>query len=276
MKTLFTRLVFITFLKTLFMISPLFAGNDSLQINKKGKFYFYWGYNRSIFSKSNIHVHGPGYDFMVYDAVATDRPEKLSMVYLDPTKISIPQFNLRLGYHITKKWAISLGYDHMKYVMTNGQTARVSGYISPSVSEKYAGTYLSQPMKIESDFLKFEHTDGLNLLSIDAEYSVCFLRNKKRNRDVEATIGTGGIWIVPRSDVRVFGRGLNNDFHVAGYTWTAKTGLRLNITKGFFFQAETRGGYITLPAVLVANAEPDIADHSFSFLEFSGILGIRF
>ena len=32
------------------------------------RIYFYWGYNRSIYSKTDIHFHGPGYDFTVYDA----------------------------------------------------------------------------------------------------------------------------------------------------------------------------------------------------------------
>lgn len=164
----------------------------------------------------------------------------------------------------------------MKYVMENGQTAEVSGVITTNASEKYAGTYLKKPMRIDADFLKFEHTDGLNLVSIDVEHYLPLWHSKKGKCRLDATLGTGGIWIVPRSDLRVFGRGLNNDFHVAGYTWTGKTGVRFNALKRFFIQAETRGGYISLPSVLVANEAPDIADHNFSFLEFSVVLGIYF
>ena len=252
-----------------------FPITDSL-LNPKGGFYFYWGYNRSIFSRSNIHVHGPGYDFTVYDVQAKDRPEKLSIVYLDPARVSIPQFNVRMGYYLSKRWAISLGYDHMKYVMQNGQTARVSGIITANASEKYQGTYLQTPVVIEKDFLKFEHTDGLNLVTIDLEYYMPLwisVRNKWR---LDATVGTGGIWVVPRSDLKVLGNGLNNDFHVAGYSWTGKAGLRINGFKRFFFQMEARGGYISLPSVLVANGAPEMADHNFSFLEFSGVIGITF
>ena len=42
------------------------------------RLYFYWGYNRDYFSHSDIHFHGPGYDFTVYDVTARDRPEKFS------------------------------------------------------------------------------------------------------------------------------------------------------------------------------------------------------
>jgi hypothetical protein len=250
--------------------------NPHLSINPKGKFYFYWGYNRGFFSKSDIHAHGEGYDFTIYDAVAKDRPEKPSLVYVNPDQLTIPQFNIRAGYYLTKRWAISVGYDHMKYVMQNGQTAKVSGVITKEVSEKYAGSYLNQEMKIESDFLKFEHTDGLNIVTIDIEHYIPLYTSKRQRFKLEATLGSGGIWVAPRSDLRVFGKGLNNDYHIAGYTWTGKAGFRINAFKRFFFQAETRGGYISLPSVLVANGAPEMADHNFTFLEFSTVIGVYF
>ncbi len=257
---------------------PIFSqeANPHISVNPKGKFYFYWGYNRGIFSKSNIHVYGEGYDFTIYDAVAKDRPENPSLVYINPDQLTIPQFNIRAGYYLTKRWAVSVGYDHMKYVMQNGQTARVSGVITKGASEKYAGTYLNREMVIEKDFLKFEHTDGLNIVTIDIEHYIPLYTGKQKRFKLEGTVGTGGIWVAPRSDLRVFDKGLNNDYHVAGYTWTGKAGFRINAFKRFFFQAETRGGYISLPSVLVDNESPEMADHNFTFLEFSTVIGVYF
>lgn len=262
----------------LLVFKPSFSQdiNPHFSINPKGKFYFYWGYNRGIFSKSNIHVHGEGYDFTIYDAVAKDRPEKPSLVYVNPDQLTIPQFNIRAGYYLTKRWAISVGYDHMKYVMQNGQTAKVSGVITKEASEKYAGIYLNQEMKIEKDFLKFEHTDGLNIVTLDIEHYIPLYTGKSQRFKLEATLGSGGIWVAPRSDLKVFGKGLNNDYHVAGYTWTGKAGFRINAFKRFFFQVETRGGYISLPSVLVANGAPEMADQNFTFLEFSTVIGVYF
>ncbi|MDL5046675.1 hypothetical protein QQ054_11600 [Oscillatoria amoena NRMC-F 0135] len=249
---------------------------DTLSEPFNGRFYFYWGYNRGIFSASDIHVKGPGYDFTVYNVKSKDHAENPSLVYLNPKLFTIPQFNVRLGYHITKRWAISLGYDHMKYVMQNNRMANVSGVINAAASKKYAGTYLQTPVYLDTSFLKFEHTDGLNIVTIDAEYLLPIWKHKRNKWRLEATIGTGGVWIIPRSDVRVLSKGLNNRFHMAGYTWTGKAGFRINGYKRFFFQMETRGGYISLPSVLVANDAPDIINHNFTFLEFTGMLGIRF
>src|SRR5436190_1568174 len=57
------------------------------------RLYFYWGYNRSFFSHSDIHFSGPGYNFTIYDVLATDRPTKFSAAaYLNPAHITVPQY----------------------------------------------------------------------------------------------------------------------------------------------------------------------------------------
>jgi hypothetical protein len=266
---------------TVFILCGFLSGyanspKDSLSNPREKRFYFYWGYNRSIFSRSNIHVHGKGYDFTVYNVKSKDHPENPSLVYVKPSTFSIPQFNVRAGYFITKRWALSLGYDHMKYIMVNDQRANVSGVITQAASEKYAGTYLNKPMIISYDFLKFEHTDGLNVITLDLEHHLPLWNSKNNKWKLNATMGIGSGGVLPRSDVRVLGYGLNNRFHWAGTVWTGKAGLRINGFKRFFFQTEVRGGYISLPSVLVHNEAADRADHFFSYLEFTGVVGFTF
>ena len=93
------------------------------------RFFFYWGYNRATFAKSDIHFSGPDYDFTLFDVVAKDRPTKFNFkTYFSPTSITIPQYDYRFGFFLTRHFAISIGMDHMKYVVTNDQTvAHVGG-----------------------------------------------------------------------------------------------------------------------------------------------------
>lgn len=131
------------------------------------RFFFYWGYNRAFYTHSDIHVSGINYDFTLFDAAAHDRPSPVSLkLYFSPTAFTIPQYNYRIGYYINEHWSISFGQDHMKYVMDPNQTLKVSGYISPAASEKYAGDYLKTISTIPPDFLSYEHTDGLNLFRL--------------------------------------------------------------------------------------------------------------
>ena len=91
-----------------------------------------------------------------------------------------------------------------------------------------------------------------------------------------AGVGKSGIWVVIKTDVRVFGDGLDNDFHVAGYTLVGKTGPRLEFKNRIFLAGELKGGYASLPAVLIKNDAPEIGDHNLSFLEYYVALGVNF
>lgn len=239
------------------------------------RWYFYWGYNRDYYSKTNLHFHGPDYDFTLYGLQGNDRPEKFGWVYLNPGKLSIPQYNVRLGYFINHCFHVSLGMDHMKYVVTQNQPTRISGVISPQASIKYAGAYLNQPIALDWDVLVFEHTNGFNLVSFDLEWLLPF-RTYKKAFEFAWNTGVGGIWVVTKTDVRVFTDGLDNDFHVAGYTMAGKTGPRFEWKQRFFLSAEAKTGYASLPSVLIKNNAPELGDHNLVYFEWYLVAGVNF
>jgi len=112
---------------------------------RKGSFYVNWGYNRSYYRNTDIEFKGKGFDFTMEDVSAHDLPEEFSAkIYLNPLKFTIPQFDFRIGYFINEKYSVSLGWDHMKYRITETQSVRLSGTIDESVSEQYAGQYDDQ------------------------------------------------------------------------------------------------------------------------------------
>ena len=88
--------------------------------------------------------------------------------------------------------------------------------------------------------------------------------------------GIGGIWIVTKTKVKVLGDGLDNDFHVAGFTLIGKTGPRLTYKKKIFLSGEIKSGYASLPSVLIKNSEPEIGDHNLLFFEYYVVAGINF
>lgn len=98
-------------------------------LKRKGSFFFSWGYNRAAYSKSDMHFWGNGYDFVLSDVAATDAPTKDLFTYIKPNAFTVPQYNYRLGYYLTDKVFVSLGSDHMKYVIEK-QASRLSGKIS--------------------------------------------------------------------------------------------------------------------------------------------------
>ena len=251
-------------------------GKETTIEGKQGSMFFYWGYNRSFYSKTNLHFAGPNYDFTLYDIKGSDRPAKFGWVYLKPTTFSIPQNNYRLGYYLTNELAVSLGVDHMKYVVEQNQQTTISGVISQQASSEYAGSYLNEPIQLTEDLLMFEHTNGFNLVSLEFEYLQHLASISKNKITFLWSFGIGGIWMVTKTDVKVLGDGLDNKFHISGYTLAGKTGPRIEYKNRYFLLGEIKGGYASLPSVLIKNSAPERGDHNLSYLEYYIAVGINF
>ncbi len=236
---------------------------------QKHRFYFYWGYNRCAFLKSDIHFKGPLYDFTLENVVAKDRQTPFTLKnYFTITQITIPQYDYRIGFYLNDKYAISIGIDHMKYVVVQNQIAKLTGTIDKAASDKYGGVYDQKNIVIADDFLRFEHTDGLNLVSLDIEKHqkiASFAQNRIR---LKGQFGAGVGPCVPRTDVMIFGDRLNNNFHIAGWGLDAKAGLTLDIYKHFFMRSEFRVGHIFLNDILIHNEQPQRANQNITFGEW--------
>lgn len=241
------------------------------------RFWVAWGYNRTIFEASDIHLGGPGYAITVYKAQAFDRPEPFSFkTYLSPAELTIPQFNLRLGYNFNEKWYISFSFDHMKYVMDNNQYARVSGYIEPSEHPKFGGVYLNRWMPITEDFLAFEHTDGFNFYSFELwrRFQLAALAKDRLNIQLHGGAGMG--IMVPRTDMYVMGERSDNEYHIAGTAMAVMAGPYIDWNKKFFLQFMFKPGFAGLPDILVHRNSEESASQDIIFYQMNLTFGFLF
>ncbi|MFT3885231.1 MAG: hypothetical protein QM724_07320 [Flavobacteriales bacterium] len=240
----------------------------------RGRWFLYWGYNRAQFTTSSIHFTGPGYDFILHDVTAVDKPEPFSLGnYFKPKNIWIPQYNYRVGRFFSEHWAFSLGLDHMKYVVRQYQDVRITGSISTGRSATYAGSE-THMVELRPDLLRYEHTDGLNLLSIDADHYDRLWHSTNAKQALYVTEGAFIGPVIPRSDVRLFGEGLNNKFHLAGYGAGAQVGATFVAFDRVFARAQVRAGYIELPSVLTTGTSEDRASQHFWFVQENLVFGV--
>ncbi len=269
--------IFLTTILLTLAFSGLTQQKDTSKV-KKHNFYLFWGYNRSAYTKSDITMKADNYNYTLHNVVAHDRPSPFeTKVYLNPAKLSIPQFNIRAGYQLNEKWWISGGYDHMKYVVDAYQNTTISGTIDSSASKLYAGTYDNTPLVLDDrDFLHFEHTDGLNFITIDAEYTSTLWQSKNTNFSFEHIAGGGAGFLYPRTDVTIFGIKNANIFNLAGMGVSLKSQLRVNLWNIVFIQAAGKVGGITMPRITTSGFNKDYAKQSFLFGEFYWVLGCKF
>src|SRR3972149_3153003 len=73
---------------------PVLENEDGIHLNieknlkRKGNFFFYWGYNRSAYTKSDIHFWGDGYDFTITNVKAKDEPTHDFITYIKPNSFT--------------------------------------------------------------------------------------------------------------------------------------------------------------------------------------------
>ncbi|MBI1836377.1 MAG: hypothetical protein HYR91_03830 [Flavobacteriia bacterium] len=247
--------------------------NVSTAITKKGSFFFYWGWNHSAYSNSDIHFTGHNYDFTLYDVEAKDRQSAFDpKIYFNPATITIPQYNLRIGYYFHEKYSISLGADHMKYVMRDYQMATISGHIENS-GTGYDGVYDKQAFMIKPDFLKFEHTDGLNYLNSEVRRHDKIYTYKKFKLNLSEGLGAG--FLYPRTNTTLMHNARYDQFHVAGFGLGAVAALNIEIYDRFYIQTELKVGYINMPSIRTTMYIADKAKQAFTFIQSNVVFGMN-
>lgn len=264
--------------------------------SRKGRFFFYWGYNRDGYSKSDIHINGNGYSFSITDVKAHDEQTTLSNTYIGLTSLTTPQYNYRLGYYINNNTFITLGQDHMKYRITK-QATYLTGYINnDNNGGKNIGTYnntevlvgeagynptqtITGENSLKDGFVSnFENCDGLNDISaeIGKAINLWTAKNGKQSADATAAIG-GGIEMVD-TDAKILGYtpkhnyGNGKTYHLAGYSCSAVIGTEFYFLKNFFLEARLKGGFVNLPD-MNTTIDGGKANQHFWFIEFVGAAG---
>ena len=243
--------------------------NQKYSSHNKGKFFIYWGGNRDSYTKSDIHFKGNDYDFTIKNVAADDKPKGWHVDYINPARMTIPQTNFRLGYFINDHYAVSVGVDHMKYVMRQDQVVEYNGFY-PNRGD-FGEIVDPNHVKLTEDFLTFEHTDGLNYVNTEiARYddiSKIFQLPNTDKVQINFLEGIGVGLLFPKTNAKLFNKERHDDYHISGYGVSAKVGLNLTFFKHYFIQTELKGGYINMNDIRTTFDPADRASQSFFFLQ---------
>ncbi len=260
-------------LLTVLSFSSVNAQDSLYTASKKGKFFFSWGGNRGNFSKSDITFTGNNYNFTIRDVEAKDKPKGWHIDYINPSRITIPQTNFKMGYFISDHYSISIGVDHMKYVMVQNLIKPVNGVINLPATETgsiFNGVYNGNTF-ISEDFLEFEYTDGLNYINTEFsrndDISQLFGITNTDIFQINATEGVGIGLLLPKTNSTLLFKERTDKFHISGYGASINLGLNFTFFKHFFIQADLKGGVVNMTDAKTTNQDIDVAKHHFFFLQ---------
>ena len=277
---------------TAFLFSNCLSAQEEIKVqdkytaHNKGKFFISWGGNRDSYTKSDVTFKGEGYNFTVENMKAHDKPKGWHIDYINPSRMTIPQTNFRLGYFINDHYSVAIGVDHMKYVMTQNQTANVTGTINLPLDQAgsiHNGVYDNTAVDFtDGTFLKYEHTDGLNYVHTEVsrhdDISSLFGLPNIDKVQINLTEGVGFGLLYPRTNTTLLSKERHDDFHISGFGTSVKAGLNVTFFKHFYIQGELKGGYINMQDVRTTQSSADKASQDFFFLQriiaFGGIFRI--
>ena len=161
----------------------------------------------------------------------------------------------------------------------------VDGSINLPASEAgsvYNGTYNNDNTFVSEDFLKFEHTNGLNyvfaeIARVDDISSLFNLPNTDKFQ-INITEGVGAGILYPKTNTTLLEKDRYDEFHLAGYGVSINAGLNLTFFKHFFMQLDLKGGYIDMPDIRTTSNTAESASQHFLYLQrviaFGGVFNI--
>lgn len=273
--------------KATLILSMLFALCNSYGQNysfkkkfgtQKNAMYLYWGYNRAIFSKSDINFYGPDYDFTLINAAAHDRPCDDLKTYMNVSTVSVPQFNVRLGWYYKHRWDISVGYDHMKYVMDDWQTLYINGDINGTTNSQLSGSYTNGngAIPIRPQDLHYENTNGLNYISLQLNNTAPIYKTNNKVFAIQRRLGAGFGPVITQTDFVWDGEnyGPINTLKLGGYGLSVNGGVRFDFINRFFLMSNWSGGFIHLPKNNTVEFQEHYAKQKFVYGQWELVAGV--
>ena len=243
----------------------------------KGTGFISWGYNRSAYTRSTINFTGAGYDFSLKGVKATDRPSTKLSEYFNPTKITIPQFNIRAGYNFKNYWNISVGYDHLKYVMVHGQEYLLNGRINGGIDPNWSGNLSDKIVVTNDKDFHYENSNGMNYIRVELTKVRNIVRNRRDNFTMSYLLGVSSGAILSFNDFTFGGKKDVATVSLSGIGLSGHAGMRFEFFKYVFLQTNVAAGVLKQISVRTrANEYSAIAKQTFGYVEGNIVLGAFF
>jgi hypothetical protein len=250
------------YLSVMLLSVSLFFPTVAAAADHTGQWFFLWGYNRGYYNTSDVTLKGQGYNYTLHDAQAHDNPALSPSDFL-PQNLTLPQTNTRVGYYLSEDRRVYFGVDHMKYILTQNQPITITGTTHNNL----------YPATLESGFLTYEHTDGLNYVNSGYELLHSFWQNDLFKLSVIHGPDAGIVY--PKTNVTFSGNRRRDDFTIAGYGASYKIGLVADVASHWFVQFEAKGGRLILPWIKTGD-QKDTAEQNITFRELVLAVGYIF
>lgn len=229
------------------------------------EFFFSWGYNGNTYANSDLHIRQPalGNDFTLSAVRIRDGK---GWTDLFNHSLFVPQYNVRAGFFFNQKWGVELALDHIKWIVRQDQTVRITGRLN--------GAPVDTQLTLEREVLRYQLNNGANPIFINLIRRVRVAGEPGRTGYVSLHAKAGGGFAVPHTENVLFGQPNEKGFQF-GHGWNVDAGaaVRAHLWRRLYFEFEDKLVYARYFGVKV---DRGTAGHSVKANQFVFNLGVTF
>ncbi len=231
-----TRLVF-----CVLMIIPFItvAQEQKKKKERKGEFYFSWGYNKEWYTNSNVRVSQPGLhnNYTLNNVQSHDHPgwDEGSLLKIP---LSIPQYNYRVGYFFDKEkgLAFEINFDHTKHILTDGQQMKLTG----TLNGRSVDTSINFS---KANGFYYYLNNGANFLLFNIVKRWHWLQSSNKNFVLDA-LAKGGVGpLIPHVENSLFGQLNDKGFQLGGWNMGVEGAVRATFYKHLYLEFTNKIDY---------------------------------
>ena len=226
------------------MIFPLCTFAQKTKKERKGEFYFSWGYNTEWYTKSTVSISQPslGNSYTFNSVYAHDHKGWDNGLFTQA--VSIPQYNYRIGYIIDKKknLGIEINFDHTKYIIGNAQTIHVKGEMDHKPID--GPVYFADSVAGSDSSSYYYLNNGANFLLINVVKRWPLYVNKKQTIKIDG-FGKFGIGpVIPHVQNKFFNQPENNpNFQIGGWNMGVEGAIRATFFHNVYLEYTNKLDY---------------------------------
>jgi hypothetical protein len=234
---------------------------------RKGEFYFSWGYNKEWYTKSNVRIMQPslGNDYKFLGIKGHDRPGWDEQFFTK--QLSIPQYNYRIGYIFNKKKGLGfeINFDHTKFIFED-QQARIKGTKNNKPIDSVVNFN-------EANGFYYFLNNGANFLLFNLTKRWNYYESKNKNFKLDG-FGKAGIGpVIPHVENSFFNQKNEPGFQLGGWNIGVEYALRATFFKYAYLEYANKLDYASYSGLKIYEGR---ARQSFGCYEWILSLGTTF
>ncbi len=223
-------------LSALFLITvPLHAQTDK---KAGGHLYLSWGYNTERYTRSAIRISQPGYgnDYAFMNVKGHDHRGWDEALFTK--QLTIPQYNLRLGYFFDKKknLGVEINFDHTKFIFADRQRVHIKGTMNKKPYDGYALFKQDDTPGADSNSYYYLN-NGANFLLFNIVQRLHLLSDKKKIVQLDGLVKFGLGPVIPHVQDKFFNQPQNKPhFQFGGWNTGTEVALRSTFVQHVYLE----------------------------------------